>query len=61
MNAGEKARALEAISRCAPEDFDGHTDFAKLTPLQRLEWLEHLSWFVYENRGRALREQKLGE
>ena len=30
-----------ALARCKPEDFDGHTEFYRLTPEQRLEWLCH--------------------
>ena len=29
-----------APAHCRPEDFDGHTDFYRLTPEQRLEWFE---------------------
>jgi len=28
-----------ALAQCTPEDFDGHTEFHRLTPEQRLEWL----------------------
>jgi hypothetical protein len=28
-----------ALAQCTPEDFDGHTEFYRLTPEQRLEWL----------------------
>ena len=27
-----------ALAQCKPEDFDGHTEFHRLTPEQRLEW-----------------------
>jgi hypothetical protein len=37
-------------------DFDGHTEFSRLTPEQRLEWLSGLVMFVYE--ARKLREQR---
>lgn len=30
----------EAINNLHPEDFDGHTVFSKLTPVQRLDWLQ---------------------
>jgi hypothetical protein len=29
-----------------PEDFDGHTDFDKLTPEQRLQWLSDMLDFM---------------
>jgi len=28
------------VAQCRPEDFDGHTDFYRLAPEQRLEWFE---------------------
>ena len=27
-----------ALAQCTPEDFDGHTEFHRLTPEQRLDW-----------------------
>ena len=41
------------IDRCKPEDFDGHTEFYRLTPEQRLDWLAQAIWFVAEFKGRA--------
>ena len=37
---------LELLLRCAPEDFDGHTEFHRLTPLQRLVWLDEAVAFI---------------
>jgi hypothetical protein len=42
-----------ALARCKPEDFDGHTEFYRLTPEQRLEWLCQAATFVYEFKGKA--------
>jgi hypothetical protein len=28
-----------ALAQCTFKDFDGHTEFYRLTPEQRLEWL----------------------
>jgi hypothetical protein len=42
-----------ALARCAPEDFDGHTEFHRLTPEQRLDWLSQVATFIYEHKGRA--------
>lgn len=42
-----------ALAQCTPEDFDGHTEFYRLTPEQRLEWLYEAATFVYEFRGKA--------
>jgi len=36
------------LSKLKPEDFDGHTDFDKLTPDQKLEWLSSAVQFYYE-------------
>lgn len=45
-----------ALARCKPEDFDGHTEFYRLTPEQRLEWLCQAATFVYEFKGKARSE-----
>ena len=50
-----------ALDRCQPEDFDGHTEFHRLTPEQRLEWLAEAATFVYENRGRAQERKGKGK
>ena len=42
-----------ALARCKPEDFDGHTEFYRLTPAQRLEWLYQAATFVHEFKGKA--------
>ena len=44
---------LAQIDRCKPEDFDGHTEFYRLTPEQRLDWLAQAVQFVAEFKGRA--------
>ena len=41
------------ITDLTPEDFDGHTEFYRLTPEQRLEWLCQAATFVYEFKGKA--------
>jgi hypothetical protein len=42
-----------ALAQCTPEDFDGHTEFYRLTAEQRLEWLCQAATFVYEFKGKA--------
>jgi hypothetical protein len=42
-----------ALTECRPEDFDGHTEFYRLTREQRLEWLCEAAAFVYEFNGKA--------
>jgi hypothetical protein len=45
-----------ALARCKPEDFDGHTEFHRLTSEQRLEWLCQAATFVFESKGKARSE-----
>lgn len=55
MNLRKKSTREEfehALARCRPEDFDGHTEFYRLTPEQRLEWLCQAAAFVYEFKGK---------
>lgn len=35
-------------ARCA--DFDGHTEFERLTPLQKLQWLSDCARFIMQVR-----------
>jgi hypothetical protein len=42
-----------ALAQCTPHDFDGHTEFYRLTPAQRLDWLSEAARFVYEFKGKA--------
>ncbi len=44
---------LKIISRCTLADFDGHTDFKKLTPSQKLDALASMARFVHEFKGLA--------
>jgi hypothetical protein len=39
----------------APEDFDGHTEFDRLSPEQKLLWLSDAARFIHE--ARRIREQ----
>ena len=42
-----------ALAKCRPEDFDGHTEFSRLTREQRLEWLCEAATFVDEFKAKA--------
>ena len=42
-----KSEILELVAKSSAEDFDGHTDFQKLTPKQKLIWLSSTAYFVY--------------
>jgi hypothetical protein len=41
------------LAQCTAEDFDGHTEFHRLTPEQRLDWLAQVATFIYECKGKA--------
>ena len=56
MNLRKKSTREEfehALAQCTPEDFDGHTEFYRFTPEQRLEWLCQAAAFVHEFKGKA--------
>jgi len=38
------------LATLKPEDFDGHTEFHRLTPEQKLMWLSQIAQFVVEAR-----------
>ena len=40
------------LEKTSPSDFDGHTDFAKLTPEQKLLWLSESAKFFHEINSR---------
>lgn len=41
---------LTLLDKTTPSDFDGHTDFDRLTPEQRLLWLSQCARFFAEVR-----------
>lgn len=43
----ELEKFREELSKAQDTDFDGHTDFKKLTAYQKLEWLSQLNFFKY--------------
>ncbi len=43
----------KVLDRLKPEDFDGHTEFHRLTPEQRLMWLSQAAQFWHECGGLA--------
>ena len=56
MNLRKKSTREEferALAQCTPRDFDGHTEFQRLTPEQRLDWLFQAATFVHEFKGKA--------
>ncbi len=48
----------ELIKKIPPEDFDGHTDFGTLTPVQRLEWLSQTAMFLWQIRAANRKQGK---
>lgn len=37
---------FEVVRACSPQDFDGHTEFHRLSPRQRLLWLDEAVAFI---------------
>ena len=38
---------LDILATCSKEDFDGHTEFHRLTAKERILWLSHTAYFVH--------------
>jgi len=53
----DSTRAI--IARSRPQDYDGHTEFARMSPAERLAWLDAAIVLVESRRGRTGR--KAGE
>lgn len=51
-------QALEVVRRSRPEDYDGHTEFGRMTPAQRLAWLDEATLFVWKQKARASHKKK---
>lgn len=49
------AEVRAIIARSRPEDYDGHTEFARLTPRERLAWLD-AAVVLRETRGFSVEE-----
>lgn len=41
-----KEKWIEAIKKSRPSDYDGHTEFSKLDPEQKLQWLSDCARFM---------------
>jgi hypothetical protein len=52
---------LKILKQTSPEDFDGHTEFARMTPDQRLTWLEEANAAYLELHGCAAPELRVAE
>ena len=53
-------QALEAVHHSRPQDYDGHTEFDRMTPGQRLAWLDEATMFVF-NQGATTKKKKIGK
>ena len=53
-------QALEVARNSRPQDYDGHTEFDRMTPGQRLAWLDEATMYVF-NQGAATKKKKLGK
>ena len=51
---------LEAVRRSRPEDYDGHTEFDRMTSSQRLAWLDEATLFVWKQKSRISGTEKIG-
>ena len=51
-------RSRGELASCRPEDFDGHNEFSRLEPAQKLKWLCEAATYVFEFKGRATEQVK---
>jgi len=62
VNLHKKSTSAEferALVQGTPEDFDGYTEFYRLTPAHRLDWLCEAATFVFEFKATANSEAGL--
>ena len=45
-------QALETVRHSRPQDYDGHTEFDRMTPGQRLAWLDEATLLVFSRKKR---------
>jgi hypothetical protein len=43
----------ERLAACSYADFDGHTEFDRLSLERQIEEREHAAWFLYECKGKG--------
>lgn len=41
----------EILARTKPEDYDGHTEFSRMSALERLRWLDQAVLFIAAQKG----------
>lgn len=52
IDAAHVAEALRVIAATPAEEFDGHTEFHRLSPAQRLAWMESALELIESRRAR---------
>jgi hypothetical protein len=48
-----REEALAVLQKTKPEDFDGHTEFYRMTPLERLRWLDQAVEMILKLRPKS--------
>ena len=54
-------QALAAVRRSRPEDYDGHTEFDRMTPGQRMAWLDEAALLVFSHKKTAVLSPTTGK
>lgn len=47
-----------ALDATRPEDYDGHTEFERLTPMERLQWMEEAVALIEQVRAARAAQAK---
>lgn len=55
------AEILKILNKTTSTDFDGHTEFSRMTPDQRLSWLDEANAAYLELHGLARPELRVAE
>jgi len=61
MKDRAQEQALEAVRHSRPQDYDGHTEFDRMTPGQRLAWLDEATLLVFSRKKTAVRSPTTGK
>ena len=49
----------ELLNLCDDSDFDGHTEFEKLSPKEKLLWLSNTAYFVNKAKNQKVKQVKI--
>ena len=47
MKDSVQEQALEEVRHSRPQDYDGHTEFDRMTHCQRVTWLDEATMFTF--------------